>query len=396
MNPVKPTYSIARRNVSAGNPVWYGCIHADGKIRYVSLKTASKTEAKAWLEERYRNPVAEPGGDAAVSVPMDIAVRKWLVSVEVAKGPGRTLMAYQSRVKRFVEFLKASKKTSFDRITQPTVIDFVNTLSGYSGKSAGEIIKVAHLFWEFWGSLTDYYGRDPFQRIKRPKVVKKAKAFWTVEQCEQIIAQAPDERYAFLWSLMAWAGLRYEEAVSLRWEDIKDGKITIVGKMNRLASVPLSDRLERFLKPGSTGKIFGDGMSKYNDSNLAVLRRAFRASGLISVGEINHHRFRHSFASNLIRAGVNVKVVQQLMRHESITVTLNTYGHLLDSDMTDALRKLDGASSPKKTFSVEDLNLVRNLYDGNNVEELCSILGTDRVEVRELVAIVCRKVPVVA
>ncbi len=53
--------------------------------------------------------------------------------------------------------------------------------------------------------------------------------------------------------------------------------------------------------------------------------------------EANFHRLRHSFGSNLIRAGANIKAVQLLMRHSNIQMTLNVYSHLLDSDLSQTL-----------------------------------------------------------
>ena len=54
----------------------------------------------------------------------------------------------------------------------------------------------------------------------------------------------------------------------------------------------------------------------------------------------NNHKFRHSFISNLIRSGINVRAVQQLARHESVDITLNTYSHLLQNDLADAVNAI--------------------------------------------------------
>ena len=102
-------------------------------------------------------------------------------------------------------------------------------------------------------------------------------------------------------------------------------------------------------------------------------------------GVITHHRFRHSFASNLIRSGVNIKVVQQLMRHESIQITLNTYSHLLDYDLSDAIEALDGAFRGKKAFTIDDLNLIQTLYDGRNAVELCGVIGVSARDFQKLI-----------
>ena len=51
---------------------------------------------------------------------------------------------------------------------------------------------------------------------------------------------------------------------------------------------------------------------------------------------------RHTFASLLIRQGVNIKVVQMLLGHKEISETLDTYGHLFPNDLQDAIMQLDG------------------------------------------------------
>ncbi|WP_083564638.1 tyrosine-type recombinase/integrase [Fibrobacter sp. UWOV1] len=55
--------------------------------------------------------------------------------------------------------------------------------------------------------------------------------------------------------------------------------------------------------------------------------------------DATNHKWRHSFASNLIRSGVGPKIVQQLMRHEDVRQTLDTYSHLLQDDLEKALNK---------------------------------------------------------
>jgi len=65
------------------------------------------------------------------------------------------------------------------------------------------------------------------------------------------------------------------------------------------------------------------------------IERAVALAGLPD-GDSHLHRFRHSFASNLLRMGRSIKAVQMLMRHENVTLTLNIYGHLLPSDLEQA------------------------------------------------------------
>ena len=58
-------------------------------------------------------------------------------------------------------------------------------------------------------------------------------------------------------------------------------------------------------------------------------------------GKANPHKFRHSFASNLLRNGANVVAVSKLMRHFSPTITLNTYSHIIPDDLGKTLNLLE-------------------------------------------------------
>ena len=57
-------------------------------------------------------------------------------------------------------------------------------------------------------------------------------------------------------------------------------------------------------------------------------------------GKAHSHRFRYSYGSILCKKGVNIKVLQRLMRHENIKITLDTYVHILDNDAEDAISKV--------------------------------------------------------
>ena len=180
--------------------------------------------------------------------------------------------------------------------------------------------------------------------VKAPKLQKRKKDFWTPEQVDAILDAAPSADFRLFWSLMAFAGLRQAEAVAFGPSSLTDdGRLHVVGKGDKEAFIPVSGRLGREIS--RHGNI-SDGMFekpefKYSRSNV-VLREAVSRSGIKSEGESNNHRFRHSFASNLLRSGkVNVKSVQQLMRHENVQITLDTYSHLLQEDLKAAADALE-------------------------------------------------------
>ena len=109
----------------------------------------------------------------------------------------------------------------------------------------------------------------------------------------------------------------------------------------KLATVPVSERLQAELgAPGDAeATIIAQGTFANNTTSIRALKAAVAKVGLNPEGA-NNHKFRHSFASNLIRSGINIKAVQQLMRHDSIDITLNTYSHLLQNDLADAVNAI--------------------------------------------------------
>lgn len=163
----------------------------------------------------------------------------------------------------------------------------------------------------------------------------KEKDFWTLDQIDRILDNAPSPRFRLMWSLMAFAGLRIHEAINFKPEDVKGKFLYVVGKGNKPASMPVSNRLKQELE------LAGD----IDLSNCSYQITTIRRVAKIAIpegfhGPANNHRFRHSFASNLIRSGVGAKQVQKLMRHASIATTLNIYSHLFDEDLNDSVEKM--------------------------------------------------------
>ena len=174
-----------------------------------------------------------------------------------------------------------------------------------------------------------------------PKVPKRAKAFWTPDQIEKILDNAPDPEFRLFWSVMAFAGLRHAEACRFGPSCIQeDGKMRVVGKGDKEAFLPISDRLKAEIKRYGKLKdgMFATARFDHADRCNETLRIAVEAAGYKS-DDATNHKWRHSFASNLIRSGVGPKIVQQLMRHEDVRQTLDTYSHLLQDDLEKALNK---------------------------------------------------------
>ncbi|GBU23899.1 recombinase XerC [Fibrobacteria bacterium R8-3-H12] len=205
-------------------------------------------------------------------------------------------------------------------------------------------VKSLTLFRNFYNWASEQYGiisKNPFKKIIVSKPKPAPREFWTIEECEKIIANAPTPEYKCSFAIMAFAGLRREEARLLKRENLEGSKLSLIGKGSKAATLPISSRLKKYLNEYLTlrgddpGYLFPALTQQVAASDYALKVAVVRAE-LESTGTAHYHRFRHSFASNLLRAGKSIKAVQMLMRHEDVSLTLNIYGHLLPSDLQEA------------------------------------------------------------
>ena len=336
-------YSIFQKHKRRGNMTWYGRISENGLFHVISLGTKKKADAIAWLDLMNAQKFL-PEGFASDKPDAHLVElkNKFVDSIEVANSASfATVRAYQLRLSYFLDWAAAKGKKLVSQVSEKDAVDFsIIIATKYAPKTASEILKLTKAMFAFSQRIYKTIG-NPFEYVRRPKLKKTVKGFWTPEEINAILASAPSTSFRKFWALMAFAGLRFFEARDLRWKDVADGKITLIGKGDKLATVPVSERLQSEIgEPGNPDEtIVPAGTFANNTTSIRALRDAVIKAGLDPEGA-NNHKFRHSFISNLIRSGINVRAVQQLARHESVDITLNTYSHLLQDDLKDAINAI--------------------------------------------------------
>ncbi len=180
--------------------------------------------------------------------------------------------------------------------------------------------------------------------------------FLTFEEAEYFLKEAKEHSpywYPMIFFAMK-TGLRYGELCELRWSDVdfKNGKINVkrsfwrghvtVPKNGVKGEVPLSPDTLAFLKDYQHKE--DELVFCKEDGGRRIHRRA--ETGLDRIckkADFRHfgwHMLRHTFASHLVMKGVPLKIVQELMRHKTIEMTLR-YAHLAPSAIQDAVKVLD-------------------------------------------------------
>jgi integrase len=180
------------------------------------------------------------------------------------------------------------------------------------------------------------------------------------QEAQQLIETLP-ERERALWATAIYAGLRRGELQALRWcdVDLKAGVISVVHGWDREAGliqpkslaaerrVPIPTALRGHLLAqrlrqggGEEGFVFSaTGERPFDPPTIS--ERAKTAWHEVGLEPLTLHECRHTFASLMIAAGVNVKALSTYMGHSTVTLTLDRYGHLLPGNELEAASALD-------------------------------------------------------
>ncbi len=133
--------------------------------------------------------------------------------------------------------------------------------------------------------------------------------------------------------LLAYSGLRVSELLSAE-VNMRAGTMSVIGKGEKPRVVPLPSRLLPFLRAWRS--VSGEPYSY--DTFHKQFTAARKAAKLPA--KITPHVLRHSFATWLVNAGENLKVVSQLLGHADVQITARHYAHLYDKTLKDAVRRL--------------------------------------------------------
>ena len=218
------------------------------------------------------------------------------------------------------------------------------TADGLSKRSTARLLSSLRSFFTWCveeGEIKD----NPCDRVDAPKLGKYLPAVLSVKEVEAILdsvdlkAQFGKRNRAIL-EVLYGCGLRVSEAANLRISHIHmdEGFVDVIGKGNKQRLVPLgevaADAIRAYLEdrpvPASAAyedylflNRFGKPISRVSLFNL--VKDQAMAAGVQK--EISPHTFRHSFATHLIENGADLRIVQEMLGHESI-LTTEIYTHI--------------------------------------------------------------------
>ena len=188
----------------------------------------------------------------------------------------------------------------------------------------------------YWLRSSLGYGRFlPVRSRFRVKEPKRIPTPLSVDQVAQFWSGFRTARDMAIVGLMLLQGLRSKEVIALDCEDVQlaESRICVHGKGNKVRLLPLASETIRLLdhylrleRPDACGPalfVLLKGRTRGTRITPAGLRSLFRYHRLISgVTGAHPHRFRHTFASDMVRAGISLPALMNLMGHASISTTM--------------------------------------------------------------------------
>ena len=257
-----------------------------------------------------------------------------------------TVEGYTGDVEKLVDFIQA-EEPDWSRVTGDDLHRFVCTLQdlGIGARSQARIISGIKSFFGFL-KVEKVIDEDPSELIETPKLGVKLPDVLTVDEVDQLVAsfdlsRPEDRRNRAIIETLYGCGLRVSELVGLRISDLylSDGYIIVEGKGEKRRLVPISqnaireialymdDRQQLDIKRGSEDILFLNrrGAKLTRVMVFYIVKRACEKCGIRK--NVSPHTLRHTFATHLLEGGANLRAIQQMLGHESITTT-ELYTHL--------------------------------------------------------------------
>lgn len=290
----------------------------------------------------------EPDGSGAgrPATLLERAVRGWLAHVRVEKGASaNTLSAYARDLRRYVEHLDGRGVSDPRQVREVDVSDFLASLHdrGLASSSVARTLVAVRGFHRFL-ALEGETPTDPAAAVPPPRPPARLPKAIPVESVERLLEAssvgdtAESLRDRALLELLYGVGARIGEAVALDVDDLdlrrRGGVVRLLGKGSKERVVPVGryavEAVDAYLvrgRPalvrdgrGGPGLFLGTrGQRLSRQSAWLVLQRTAERAGLRE--HVSPHTLRHSFATHLLDGGADVRVVQELLGHASVTTT---------------------------------------------------------------------------
>ena len=283
--------------------------------------------------------------------------RRFLGHLTLEKGMSpNTAQAYNDDVDKLVRYF-ADAGVAIEHATTDDLEQFICTLQdvGIQPRSQARIISGVKGFYKFL-RLEGFMDNDPTELLPTPRIGRHLPEVLTVDEIDRMIdcidmSKPEGQRNRAIIETLYGCGLRVTELVTLQLSQLflEERYVIIQGKGNKQRLVPISPvaieqialyleqtRSHQVAKRGSEDILFLNrrGAMRTRQMIFHIVKQLCELAGIRKV--ISPHTLRHSFATHLLEGGANLRAIQQMLGHESITTT-EIYVHIDRTRLRDEI-----------------------------------------------------------
>ncbi|MBU1136421.1 MAG: tyrosine-type recombinase/integrase [Nanoarchaeota archaeon] len=267
-------------------------------------------------------------------------LEKLKIELKISKNSEYTIRNY---VKSNSDILNFTKKQPEQITTNDLKIFLAENLSNKSSSST--ILFLAAIKYAFLNILNN----DITASIKRPKKEKKIPAVLTKDEVKKLINSIKNKKSKLMISLIYACGFRVSELTNLKIQDIDfDEKIGYVkqgkGKKDRIFNIPVflfNNLKKQTIKQKQFNQEYLFTGPKGNLSSRNIQKIVGIASKKADIKkQVHPHTLRHSFATHLLESGVDIRKIQELLGHSSISTT-ELYTHISTKQLKEIPSPID-------------------------------------------------------
>lgn len=270
-----------------------------------------------------------------------------------------TLNAYVEDVQKLTQFFSLRELNRVPQnVTRKDISDFITWIHemGFLASSQARILSGLKNFFKYLME-EDVITENPLRLVETPKIKRKLPVILSIEEIELMMAQIdrskPEgERNKTIIEVLYSCGLRVSELVNLELAHIywEEEYVRVIGKGNKERLIPIGsvalkqarlyyDGIRRHMEvaPGHSKYLFLNRRGKQLTRVMifTIVKDLAKKAGIEKT--ISPHTFRHSFATHLVENGADLRAVQDMLGHESITTT-EIYTHLDRTHLRNTLK----------------------------------------------------------
>ncbi len=260
-----------------------------------------------------------------------------------------TIKAYHNDLKKFINFLNKELKS----VTKDDILKYIESLKKkfQSDKTIAHNITSIKELYKFM-IINSYIDKNPTSSIKLPKLKKSLPNVLSIEEVDKLLDIKLLDKYDYrnkaMLEVMYATGVRISELINLKLQDVNliNEVIIVMGKGSKERIIPLGDyavislkiylehyRLQFLKRPNDYLFLSSRGDIMTRQAFFKIVKKIASEKNITT--NFSPHTLRHSFATHLLKGGADLRSIQELLGHSSISTT-QIYTNISDLEICDS------------------------------------------------------------